>query len=251
MPVCRDSPKFPCSGRRRPATIGTRRTFPPPVPAPRTRGRGRPSVRRGAFMLTIFGKPHRKGGFCDGLSRRDFLTVGGTLVGGALALPNLLAAEAQSGVGASHKAIINVYLPGGPPHIDMWDLKPDAPADIRGEFKPDRHQRPRHPHLRALPAHRQDGGQVRLHPHDGRQRRRPRLLPVHDRPAQGTAPGGLLAVDGGVGVEGAGPGRPGRAAARLADVPDRQRHLGLSRHRRLPRPGPRTVPSQRRDRARR
>jgi Protein of unknown function (DUF1501) len=87
-------------------------------------------------MLTIFGRPHRKGGFCDGLSRRDFLTVGGTLVGGALALPNLLAAEAQSGVRSSHKAIINVFLPGGPPHLDMWDLKPDAPADIRGEFNP-------------------------------------------------------------------------------------------------------------------
>ena len=87
-------------------------------------------------MLTIFGRPHRKGGFCDGLSRRDFLTVGGTLVGGALTLPNLLAAEAQSGVGSSHKAIINVYLPGGPPHIDMWDLKPDAPQEIRGEFNP-------------------------------------------------------------------------------------------------------------------
>ncbi len=87
-------------------------------------------------MLTIFGRPHRKGGFCDGLSRRDFLTVGGTVVGGALALPHLLAAEAQSGIKSSHKAIINVYLPGGPPHIDMFDLKPDAPADIRGEFKP-------------------------------------------------------------------------------------------------------------------
>jgi hypothetical protein len=87
-------------------------------------------------VLTIFGRPHRKGGFCDGLSRRDFLTVGGTLIGGALALPNLLAAEAQSGVHSSHKAIINVYLPGGPPHIDMWDLKPDAPSDVRGEFNP-------------------------------------------------------------------------------------------------------------------
>ncbi len=87
-------------------------------------------------MLTIFGRPHRKGGFCDGLNRRDFLTVGGTVVGGALTLPHLLAAEAQSGIRSSHKAVINVYLPGGPPHIDMFDLKPDAPADIRGEFKP-------------------------------------------------------------------------------------------------------------------
>jgi hypothetical protein len=87
-------------------------------------------------MLTIFGRPHRGGGSCDGLSRRDFLTVGGTLMGGALALPNILAAEAASGIRLSHKAIINVFLPGGPPHIDMWDLKPAAPADIRGEFKP-------------------------------------------------------------------------------------------------------------------
>jgi hypothetical protein len=87
-------------------------------------------------MLTIFGKPHRRGGFCDGVSRRDFLTIGGTLVTGGLSLPKLLAAEAQSGVGRSHKAVINVYLPGGPPHIDMFDLKPDAPAEIRGEFKP-------------------------------------------------------------------------------------------------------------------
>src|SRR5947207_2485197 len=87
-------------------------------------------------MLTIFGKDHRRGGSCDGVSRRDFLAIGGTLLGGALALPNLLAAEAQSGIKLSHKAVINVYLPGGPPHIDMFDLKPDAPAEIRGEFKP-------------------------------------------------------------------------------------------------------------------
>jgi len=87
-------------------------------------------------MLTIFGKPHSRGGFCDGISRRDFLTVGGTLLGGGLALPNLLAAEAKSGVTSSHRAVINIYLPGGPPHIDMWDLKPDAPVEVRGEFKP-------------------------------------------------------------------------------------------------------------------
>jgi hypothetical protein len=87
-------------------------------------------------MLTIFGKPHSRGGFCDGHSRRDFLTIGGTLLGGGLALPNLLASEAQSGVTSSHRAVINVYLPGGPPHIDMFDMKPDAPEEVRGEFKP-------------------------------------------------------------------------------------------------------------------
>ena len=87
-------------------------------------------------MLTIFGTPHRKGGFCDGTSRRDFLTIGGALVGSALSLPTLFSGEAQSGIRSSHKSIINVFLPGGPPHQDMWDLKPDAPVDIRGEFNP-------------------------------------------------------------------------------------------------------------------
>jgi hypothetical protein len=85
-------------------------------------------------MLTILGKPNRSR-FCDGLSRRDFLTIGGLGMGG-LALPQLLAAEAQAGLGKSHKAIINIFLPGGPPHQDMFDLKPDAPAEVRGEFQP-------------------------------------------------------------------------------------------------------------------
>jgi hypothetical protein len=86
-------------------------------------------------MLTIFGKPHAQGGFCDGVSRRDFLTVGGSLLGG-LALSDVLRAESSPGVKLPHKSVINIYLPGGPPHIDMFDLKPDAPAEIRGEFKP-------------------------------------------------------------------------------------------------------------------
>src|SRR5947208_16830438 len=85
-------------------------------------------------MLTLFGNPHARGGFCDGVNRRDFLTVGGTLLGGCLALPNLLAAEARSGIRTSHKAVINIYLPGGPPHLDRWELKPDAPAEVRGEL---------------------------------------------------------------------------------------------------------------------
>src|SRR3954468_4897249 len=84
-------------------------------------------------MLTIFGK-NRTGKMCDGLSRRDFLTVGGMMLGG-LALPDVLRAESAAGR-RTHKAIINVFLPGGPPHIDMWDLKPDAPSEIRGEFSP-------------------------------------------------------------------------------------------------------------------
>src|SRR5712671_4417621 len=83
-------------------------------------------------MLTIYGQRHR---FCDGISRRNFLRIGALGLGG-LALPQLLQAEAQSGIRKSHKAIIMIYLPGGPPHQDMFDLKLDAPSEIRGEFKP-------------------------------------------------------------------------------------------------------------------
>ncbi|MCA9267707.1 MAG: DUF1501 domain-containing protein, partial [Planctomycetales bacterium] len=86
-------------------------------------------------MLTLFGKRRSKTGFCDGYSRRDFLTIGGAAAGG-LSLSQILQMEAEAGIGSSHKAIINIYLPGGPSHIDMWDLKPDAPVEIRGEFDP-------------------------------------------------------------------------------------------------------------------
>jgi hypothetical protein len=86
-------------------------------------------------MLTLLRKAVSRGRFCDGLSRRDFLMVGGSIAGG-LTLSSLLRAEAQQGIRRGHKALINVFLPGGPPHQDMWDLKPDAPAEIRGEFKP-------------------------------------------------------------------------------------------------------------------
>lgn len=55
---------------------------------------------------------------------------------GGLCLPQILELEAQAKTGDQHKAIINIFLPGGPSHIDMWDLKPEAPAEIRGEFKP-------------------------------------------------------------------------------------------------------------------
>src|SRR4051812_32342767 len=86
-------------------------------------------------MLTILGKSNPNRGFCDGASRRDFLTVGGSVLGG-LMLPDLLRAEARQNLGERHKSIINVYLPGGPPHQDMWDIKTEAPSEIRGEFRP-------------------------------------------------------------------------------------------------------------------
>ncbi len=93
-------------------------------------------------MLTILGNAG-SGRFCDGLSRRSFLKIGGLLpVGsalGGLTLPDVLRAESAAAGGrstSSHKAVIMIFLPGGPPHQDMFDLKMDAPADIRGEFRP-------------------------------------------------------------------------------------------------------------------
>ncbi|GAB4151202.1 MAG: DUF1501 domain-containing protein [Planctomycetaceae bacterium] len=89
-------------------------------------------------MLTI---PGSRSQFCDGMSRRSWLKIGGLAMGG-LALPELLQAEAASqlrplsGAKKPAKGIIMVILPGGPSHLDMYDLKPEAPKEIRGEFRP-------------------------------------------------------------------------------------------------------------------
>lgn len=82
-------------------------------------------------MLTI---PGPKSQYCDGISRRSWLQIGGLAMGG-MALPEILRAEAGGG-GKGIKGVIMVLLPGGPSHLDMYDLKPDAPAEIRGEFRP-------------------------------------------------------------------------------------------------------------------
>ncbi|MGE3778545.1 MAG: DUF1501 domain-containing protein [Pirellulaceae bacterium] len=90
-------------------------------------------------MLTILGRPTR--GTCDRITRRGFLQVGSLTVGAScLTLADILRAEAnlpraQRGR-KRHKAVINIFLAGGPPHQDMWDLKMDAPVEIRGEFTP-------------------------------------------------------------------------------------------------------------------
>jgi hypothetical protein len=86
-------------------------------------------------MLTIPATAARGQRFCDGLSRRNFIRIGALGMGG-LALPQLLQAERVAGLGRSHKAVIMIYLPGGPPHQDTFDLKLDAPSEIRGEFRP-------------------------------------------------------------------------------------------------------------------
>ena len=84
-------------------------------------------------MLTISGQP--TGRFCDGVTRRDFHKIGGLAMGG-LSLPQILRAEAQSGVRKSPKSVIMIYLAGAPPHQDLFDLKMDAPLEIRGPYKP-------------------------------------------------------------------------------------------------------------------
>jgi hypothetical protein len=90
-------------------------------------------------MLHLLRKP--TGTLCDGLSRRDWLIVGGLGLAG-LSLPGLLRAEdrrRRGGLSAhsgTAKSCIMIFLAGGPSHHDMWDMKPAAPPEIRGEFKP-------------------------------------------------------------------------------------------------------------------
>jgi hypothetical protein len=82
-------------------------------------------------MLSLSGRPSAR--LCSGPSRREFLRVGGLSVGG-LALPMLLAAERKPNGRA--KSCLLIFMDGGPSHLEMWDLKPDAPVEIRGEFGP-------------------------------------------------------------------------------------------------------------------
>ncbi len=88
-------------------------------------------------MLTFLGSGDR---FCDGVSRRQFLQIGGLAIGGVLgsglSLPELLRAESVTGSRATGKSLINIYLSGGPTHMDTFDLKPNAPSEYRGEFRP-------------------------------------------------------------------------------------------------------------------
>src|SRR5579871_3932037 len=89
-------------------------------------------------MFTIWGRhqPH-----CDGITRRNFLQVGAF---GSVSLAQMLRSRAFAGTtpaapaisAASPKAAIMIYLPGGPSHMDMYDLKPAAPKEFRGEFNP-------------------------------------------------------------------------------------------------------------------
>lgn len=85
-------------------------------------------------MLEVTG---RAGRYCDGVSRRGFLKIGGLgFATGGLTLADLLRAEAAAGRSNPHKSVINIFLAGGPPHQDMWEIKTEAPSEIRGEFRP-------------------------------------------------------------------------------------------------------------------
>jgi hypothetical protein len=88
-------------------------------------------------MLSILGARHATA--CNGHSRRHFLKLGGLALGG-LSLPQILQAQEMSsatpGARLPHKAVIMIYLSGGPSHQDMFDLKMDAPKEIRGLFHP-------------------------------------------------------------------------------------------------------------------
>ena len=84
-------------------------------------------------MLEFQGRGSRT---CDGVDRRTFLKVG-ALAAGGLSLPGLLRARAEGFASAANKkSVILIWQSGGPSHIDMYDLKPEAPAEVRGEFKP-------------------------------------------------------------------------------------------------------------------
>jgi hypothetical protein len=90
-------------------------------------------------MLTLLGQRDHSSRFCDGLSRRSLLNIG-TLAAmgtaGGWTLPSILRAEEALGNGKSNKSVIMIYLVGGPPHQDMFDLKPEAPKEIAGPWKP-------------------------------------------------------------------------------------------------------------------
>src|SRR5262245_61713359 len=89
------------------------------------------------FMITVLGSPRL---CCDGLTRRETLKVGAlSLLGGLFNLPSLLALEKSRSAHVrpgKARSVILLYLQGGPATQDMFDLKPDAPAGVRSEFRP-------------------------------------------------------------------------------------------------------------------
>ena len=87
-------------------------------------------------MLSVYGSKTKRNAYCDQISRRGMLKIGALGVGAfGLNMADLLRAEAKTG-SSNHKAVINIFLGGGPPHQDMWEIKTEAPKEIRGPFQP-------------------------------------------------------------------------------------------------------------------
>jgi hypothetical protein len=85
-------------------------------------------------MLTFWGQ--RQAGYCDRVTRRDFLRLGALGLGG-LTLADVLRLRTLAGMASPRpRSVIMIWLFGGPSHIDMYDMKPDAPVEYRGEFQP-------------------------------------------------------------------------------------------------------------------
>src|SRR5207245_1651326 len=83
-----------------------------------------------AFMLTFLSTSVSRN--CTGFTRRDLLRVGALGLGG-LTLPNLLRARAEAtAIARKDTAVVWLFLPGGPSHLDTYDMKPDAPSEFRG-----------------------------------------------------------------------------------------------------------------------
>ena len=120
--------------------------------------------------------------FCDGLRRRDFLHAG-SLSALGLGLSQLFGLKALGAVDNS-KADVNcimLMLVGGPSQLDTWDMKPNAPAEIRGPYKPIKTNVAGHRDLGKLPAHGEARRQVRAHPQRvSHRRRRARHRPPDD-----------------------------------------------------------------------
>ncbi|MGV3722171.1 MAG: DUF1501 domain-containing protein [Actinomycetota bacterium] len=84
-------------------------------------------------MLSVLGRGTK---LCDGVTRREVMRVGGLALGG-LTLADLLRQPAEAAPAAGRaKSVILIWLRGGASHIDSYDMKPDAPAEVRGEFSP-------------------------------------------------------------------------------------------------------------------
>jgi len=159
----------------------------------------------------------------SGGSRRDFLAAG-TLAVGGLTLTDVLRARAAAGEKRSPKSVIMVYLPGGPSHLDMYDLKPKAPAEIRGEFKPIKTSVPGMDVCELLPLHAKiadkfaivnglqcvdtHSAELLMRGHLGGTPRRPVFGSVVSRLRGGSGPGGLPRYVALGGENGSDPGDP-------------------------------------------